>query len=57
MRLNSHPKYSPGGIERQMDLIGQQLFKKSVDVHFIINKANKTHKEILPLFSYIDFHW
>jgi len=46
MRLASHPKYSSGGSERQMDLIGQYLIKKNVDIHFIINKTNKTHKEI-----------
>ncbi|GAH78262.1 unnamed protein product, partial [marine sediment metagenome] len=32
--------------ERQMDLIGQYLIKKNVAVHFIINKTNRTHKEI-----------
>jgi glycosyltransferase involved in cell wall biosynthesis len=46
MRLSSHPKYSSGGSERQMDLIGQYLIKKNVDVHFFINKTTKTQKEI-----------
>ncbi|KKN08966.1 hypothetical protein LCGC14_1051350 [marine sediment metagenome] len=45
MRLASHPKYSSGGSERQMDLIGQLLIKKNVDVHFIINKITKAQKE------------
>ncbi|KKN40547.1 hypothetical protein LCGC14_0732240 [marine sediment metagenome] len=45
MRLTSHPKYSSGGSERQMDLIGQHLIKKNVDVHFIINKITKAQKE------------
>ena len=46
MRLSSHPKYSSGGSERQMDLIGQHLIKKNVNVHFIINKTDKTYKKI-----------
>lgn len=45
MRLGSHPKYSSGGSERQMDLIGQYLIKKNVDVHFIINKITDTQKK------------
>ena len=45
MRVGSHPKYSSGGSERQMDLIGQCLIKKNVDVHFIINKITKAQKE------------
>ena len=45
MRLSSHPKYSSGGSERQMDLIGQYLIKKNVDVHFVINKITKAQKK------------
>ncbi len=46
VRMYRHPKFSVGGAERQMELIGRELVKKEVDFHYITNQLYEDQKEI-----------
>ena len=61
-RVTSHPKYSAGGAERQMELIGRHLIDKQVEVHYYINRIHKNQisrneairkESLIKVFSYI----
>lgn len=43
-RFKTHLKFSAGGAERQMALIGKELIKWNVDFHYITRKQNKNQK-------------
>lgn len=44
-RFYKHPRNTIGGPQKQMILIGEELIKKNIDFHYIVNKKNKIQKK------------
>ena len=44
-RFGGHPRDTIGGPQKQMILIGEELIKKNIDFHYIVNKRNKIQKK------------